>query len=152
MSDAFKIRPGRPVDVATIAAFNLAMAWETEKLRLDAYLLERGVRGAIDDPAKGRYFVAEVENAVIACLLITHEWSDWRNGDIWWIQSVYVTPSQRRKGVFRSMYQHVEQLAREQGVVAIRLYVEKANAAGKATYLKLGMEQTHYDVMQQDLT
>ncbi len=148
---AIHIRPAKPADVATIASFNIAMAWETEKLRLDAYTLEHGVQAVLADGAKGHYFVAEIAGAVAGCLMVTHEWSDWRNGDIWWIQSVFVSPSHRRKGVFAAMYRHVVSHAREKGVVAIRLYVEHDNAAGKATYLKLGMSGTHYDVMQQDL-
>jgi len=145
------IRPAKPTDVARIASYNIAMAWETEKLRLNAYTVEHGVKAAIDDPSKGHYFIAEVDGSVVGCLLVTHEWSDWRNGDIWWIQSVYVDAQHRRKGVFAAMYKYVVSLAKEKGVVAIRLYVEKENATGKATYLKLGMAQTHYDVMEQIL-
>ena len=145
------VRPAKPTDVARIAFYNVAMAWETEKMRLNAYTVEHGVKAAIEDPAKGHYFVADIEGSAAGCLLITHEWSDWRNGDIWWIQSVYVDPHHRRKGVFKALYQYVEAKAREAGVVAIRLYVERENSAGKATYEKLGMSMTHYDVMQRDI-
>lgn len=138
-------------DIARLASFNIAMAWETENVRLNAYTVEHGVQAAIEDPAKGHYFIADVDGSAAGCLLVTHEWSDWRNGDIWWIQSVYVDPHHRRKGVFKALYQNVEARAREAGVVAIRLYVERDNTGGKATYQKLGLSMTHYDVMQRDL-
>ncbi len=151
MSTPISIRPANPSDVACIAAFNIAMAWETEKLRLDTDTVQQGVNSVFSDAAKGQYIVADLGGSTVGCLMITHEWSDWRNGDIWWIQSVYVDPDHRRKGVFKSLYRHVEAIARKAGVVAIRLYVEHDNASGKATYQKLGMSMTHYDVMQQDL-
>lgn len=146
-----QIRRATLSDVTRIASFNISMAWETEKTRLNAYTVEHGVRAAVEDPRKCDYYVAEVEAQVAGCLMVTREWSDWRNGDIWWIQSVYVDPSFRRRGVFAMLYRHVETLAREQSVVAIRLYVDRDNLAGKATYQKLGLLSTHYDVMERDL-
>jgi len=148
---AITIRPAKPSDTATIASFNLAMAWETEKLRLNAYTVEHGVQAAIADPAKGSYFIAELESSIAGCLMLTHEWSDWRNGDIWWIQSVFVPPAARRKGVFTALYKHVEMLARAEDVAALRLYVEHENAVGKSVYAKLGLSLTRYDVMECDL-
>ena len=145
------IRRATGNDVNRVAFFNISMAWETEQIRLNPYTVERGVKAAIEDINKCDYWVAEIAGEVVGCLMITHEWSDWRNGDIWWIQSVYVDPSFRRRGVFTALYDHVSQLARESGVAAIRLYVEHANAAAKATYERHGMKVTHYQVMERDL-
>jgi ribosomal protein S18 acetylase RimI-like enzyme len=125
------------------------MAMETEKLALDAKVIGPGVRAIFDDPAKGAYFVAEVERRVAGCLMITHEWSDWRNGDIWWIQSVYVHADFRRRGVFSALYRHVQREARAAGAVGIRLYMEEDNSAAQATYERLGMQLTHYRVLEE---
>jgi ribosomal protein S18 acetylase RimI-like enzyme len=143
------IRPARAEDAATLVAYNAAMALETEHLTLDSDVLTAGVRAALTDPAKARYFVAEADDREIAgMLMLTLEWSDWRNGEIWWIQSVYVHPDHRRRGVFKALYRHVEQLAREQNAVGLRLYVVKHNAAAQATYASLGMELSEYLVME----
>lgn len=151
MSTSITIRVAQPSDVVRIASFNTAMAWETEKVRLDPDTVHKGVLAIVTDPAKGHYFVAEIDGSCAGCLMITHEWSDWRNGDIWWIQSVYVDPAHRRKGVFKALYRHIETRARAAGVVKIRLYVERDNSAGKRTYDQLGMQMTHYDVMEADV-
>ena len=145
------IRSATSDDTDVIARFNTALAIETEDVRLDPHTITQGVRAGLADESKALYFLAEIDGCVVGQIMITHEWSDWRNGDIWWIQSVYVDAQHRRKGVFAAMYKYVVSLAKEKGVVAIRLYVEKENATGKATYLKLGMAQTHYDVMEQIL-
>jgi GNAT superfamily N-acetyltransferase len=142
------IRLARLDDAPVLVEFNHRMAAETEDLALDLATLEKGVRAVFADPAKGQYFVAETDGRVIGQLMITHEWSDWRNGDIWWIQSVYVHPDHRRRGVFRALYQHVEAAARAAGVVLIRLYVHEANHTGQETYESLGMKLTHYKVME----
>jgi ribosomal protein S18 acetylase RimI-like enzyme len=139
-------------DVASIALFNIRMAMETEQVRLDPTTVERGVAAVLNNPAKGTYFVARRGTAVVGCLLITHEWSDWRDGDMWWIQSVYVHPDHRSAGVFKRLYAHVEALARGAGVRAIRLYVERHNGRAKAVYEKLGLAMTEYDVMHKSLT
>lgn len=146
------IRPATPRDAATIAVFNLRMAWETEHLRLNPTTIEQGVRGVFEEPSRGTYYVAELNGPVVGCLLVTREWSDWRNGDMWWIQSVYVAEEARRKGVFKTLYAHVRDAAKSAGVVALRLYVEKDNARAKQTYASLGMSLTEYDVMHEDLT
>ena len=143
------LRAARPDDAQTIADFNTAMAWETEHLRLDPPTVLAGVRAALADPAKALYFVADVAGRVGAQLMITHEWSDWRNGDIWWIQSVYVHPDFRRRGLFRLRYQHAATLAKQQGAAGLRLYVEKENTDAQRTYASLGMETTHYLVMEE---
>ncbi len=143
------IRPARADDLETIVAFNAAMALETEQLTLDRGTLRAGVVAGLADVTKARYFVAEIEDRVVGQLMLTLEWSDWRNGWLWWIQSVYVTPDARRLGVFRSLYWHVEAAARSAGDVAgIRLYMERDNIRAEATYRALGMERTHYVVLE----
>jgi len=125
------------------------MAMETEHLALDREILIRGVRAALADPAKARYFVAELEDRVIGQLMLTREWSDWRNGDIWWIQSVFVESPARCRGAFKALYRHVEHEARSAGAVGLRLYVEKDNASAQQIYTRLGMTMTNYNVMEQ---
>ena len=142
------VRPARIEDADTLIDFNARMALETEGITLDRRILSPGVRAAIADPTKARYFVGEIEGRVVGMLMLTLEWSDWRNGEIWWIQSVYVHPDCRRAGVFRALYRHVEQLARDQGAVGLRLYVEKHNTAAQATYTSLGMNRSEYLVME----
>lgn len=144
-----KIRKARPADAAVIAAFNRKLAWETEKHRLNSVLVGRGVRSLLKDTAKGTYFVAEQDGVIVGQLLITDEWSDWRNGYFWWLQSVYVASDYRRDGVFRGLFQHVEKLARSRrDVCGLRLYVEKNNHRALAAYERLGMKQTHYDIYE----
>jgi len=145
-----RIRKGEPRDAATIAAFNAAMALETERKRLIPERIEAGVRRLIDSPSLGFYLVAEHEGRVIACLMITNEWSDWRNGLFWWIQSVYVDKHFRRQGVYRRLYEHVRLLAEsDDGVCGFRLYVEKDNAVAHATYASLGMAPTVYQIYEE---
>jgi GNAT superfamily N-acetyltransferase len=143
------IRAGVAGDAEVIADFNIRMALETENLHLDPPTVLAGVRAGLADAAKARYFVSEINGQIVGQLMLTHEWSDWRNGDIWWIESVYVHPDHRGRGVFGTLYRHVEQLARREGVVGLRLYVEKENSAAQKTYAKLGMAMTHYLVMEQ---
>jgi len=144
-----KIRKARPSDAAIIAAFNRKLAWETERLRLNARTVAHGVRALLRDSAKGTYFVAEQDGAVVGQLMITHEWSDWRNGDIWWIQSVYVASDFRQQGVFRKLFQHVERLGRaRREVCGLRLYVEKNNRRAHSAYAHLGMNHTHYEIYE----
>jgi len=144
-----QVRPGISGDAGAIAQFNARMALETEDLRLDPDVVLAGVRQALADPQKARYFVAEIDGRIVGQLMLTREWSDWRNGDIWWIQSVYVEADARGRGVFAAMYRHVEALARSEGAVGLRLYVERANAGAQKTYHRLGMTMTHYNVMEQ---
>src|SRR2546421_481129 len=121
------VRPARMDDAQTIVDYNAAMAEETEGLTLNREVLGKGVRAGIADTAKARYFVGESSGRMAGMLMLTLEWSDWRNGEIWWIQSVYVHPDFRRGGVFKAIYRHVEQLARASGAVGLRLYVVKHN-------------------------
>jgi ribosomal protein S18 acetylase RimI-like enzyme len=152
MLDAMKIRKARLADCPIIAEFNTRLAWETEKLKLDAPTIRRGVRAVLNDAAKGTYLVAEMEGAVVGQLLITYEWSDWRNGNFWWIQSVYVAAAHRQSGVFRRLFEHVEQLAQSRrDACGLRLYVEKNNQRAQLTYAKLGMTKTHYEMFETDL-
>ena len=131
-------------DAQKIISFQLAMAIETEALRLDEIILRKGVKGIFDNPSRGEYFVAESDGSVIASLLITYEWSDWRNANVWWFQSVYVIPEFRRKGLFRMMYGFIKEEAERLGVAGLRLYVETNNSAARQTYEALGMTSEHY--------
>jgi ribosomal protein S18 acetylase RimI-like enzyme len=143
------IRQAGPSDAAVICAFNCLMARETEGKDLDRALIEPGVRAVIEDPHKGRYLVAERDGEVVGQIGVTFEWSDWRNGWFWWIQSVYVAATARRQGVFRALYRHVEEAARaDPSVIGIRLYVERDNAPAQSTYQNLGMRLTSYEVLE----
>jgi GNAT superfamily N-acetyltransferase len=148
-----KIRRAAPADSPAIADFNLRLAEETEGLRLDPARVQAGVAALLKDPAKGVYYVAEANGAVVGQLMITYEWSDWRNGNLWWIQSVYVKQECRAQGIFRRLFEHVKTLAREQqGVPALRLYVHAENSRAHRSYERLGMSRTQYEVFEMDLT
>jgi ribosomal protein S18 acetylase RimI-like enzyme len=156
MSTAFRIRTAHAADAALLAEWAAAMALETEGKTLDADTVHAGVAAGITDPAKARYFIAmqdasfagaETVGMSVGTLMLTTEWSDWRNGVWWWIQSVYVPPRHRRKGVFAALYRHVETLARDTpGVVGLRLYVEHDNANAQRTYESLGMQDEGYRI------
>ncbi len=146
-----KVRRATLADATVIAGFNRQLALETEKIRLDPNRLLRGVRAALRDPCKGIYFVAEIGGAVVGQLLITYEWSDWRNGSFWWIQSVYVAPAFRRRGVLRGLFEHVLALARSRkDVCGLRLYVHMQNRRACRVYRKLGLKPTKYKVLELD--
>ena len=138
------VRAAQRGDIPHIAAWNQAMAWETEHKRLDADVLARGVAAVFDEPRRGFYLIAERDGAAAGCLLVTYEWSDWRCGDFFWIQSVYVVEEARRGGVFRAMYEAVVERARAARAVGVRLYVETENERAQRTYAGLGMERCHY--------
>lgn len=138
------IRAATPDDTPSLLAWNAAMAWETEKKRLDPAVLERGIAGVFAVPQRGFYVIAERDGVALGSLMVTYEWSDWRAGNFWWIQSVYVTPEARRSGVFRALYAEVERRAAAAGAVGLRLYVETENAQAQATYADLGMQRCHY--------
>lgn len=143
------IRAAAPTDASTIAHFNNRLAEETESRTLLPKLIGSGVAALLADPSKGRYWVAEFDGEVIGQIGVTYEWSDWRNGMMWWIQSVYVNENHRRKGVYSSLYRQVESLARsDPDVIGLRLYVEKENERAQATYSKMGMKATNYQIMQ----
>lgn len=138
------IRKATPSDAPSIIDFQLRMAWETEEMKLVPEILTKGVDAVFHDQSRGQYYVAEADGKVIASLLITNEWSDWRNCNVWWFQSVYVVPEFRRKGVFRKMYGHIRELAVQQGIAGLRLYVETKNSKAQTTYEALGMSSEHY--------
>jgi GNAT superfamily N-acetyltransferase len=127
------------------------MAQETEGKTLDRAVLAHGVRGVIDEPRRGFYLVAERAGEAIGGLLVTYEWSDWRGGDFWWIQSVYVVPQARRGGAFRALYAAVREQARAAGAVGLRLYVETENHRAQRTYAELGMARCHYFMYEEAL-
>ncbi len=146
---AITIRAALPSDLETVVEYNRRLAWETESKELSLPKLRAGVAAAQADPQKARYFLAEVDGTVAGQLMLTREWSDWRNGDIWWIQSVYVASDFRRRGVFTALFRHVEQLARSQpDVVGVRLYVEERNHAAQQVYAALGMKPAGYLVLE----
>ena len=147
-----RIREATSDDVETLVGFNAAMARETENLSLDLDRLTGGTRAVFDSPDKGRYLVAEADGQVVGSLLVVHEWSDWRNANFWWIQSVYVRPQWRRQGVYRTLHNWVHDAARSTpGVCGIRLYVDRDNHAAQGTYANLGMTKSHYDLFEIDL-
>ena len=151
MNETITIRRATVEDAEVIASFNVAMARETEGRGLDPARLLAGVRAVFEDPARGRYHVARAAGRVIGSLLITPEWSDWRNGTFWWVQSVYVAPEWRRKGVYRGLYHHVTEQARAtEGVCGVRLYVERENEVARKVYETLGMTRTSYLLYEED--
>ena len=155
---AYRIRAAEPADAALLSRWAQAMAMETEHRRLDASIVDAGVAAGIADASKARYFIAmqdapvagrETIGSAIGTLMLTGEWSDWRNGDWWWIQSVYVDPAHRRQGVFAALYRHVERLARATpGVIGLRLYVERDNIRAQSTYASLGMVDAGYRIFE----
>src|SRR5207247_700420 len=128
--------------------FNIAMALETENHRLDADVVAAGVRAALTDENRALYFVAEIDGRVVGQTLITFEWSDWRNGFLWWFGSVYVEPAMRGLGVFKALHAAVERAARDAGSVGLRLYVWNENARAQTTYAALGWTDGNYKVME----
>jgi GNAT superfamily N-acetyltransferase len=147
------IRDARLDDVDTIVDFNVRLAAESEDKSLDRATLRAGVLALLAEPAHGRYFVACRGASIVGQVMLTYEWSDWRNGRIWWIQSVYVPPEARRQGIFRALFQHVRGLAQSTpGTVGLRLYVEQDNTRAHQVYRNLGLNEGGYFVMQRMLT
>lgn len=143
--DKINIRVAKHSDVTSLVKFNQLMAWETEKKQLDEGILTKGVSALIADGTKGFYLVAEQNDQVVGSLMVTTEWSDWRNSVFWWIQSVYISPDYRRKGIYAQLYAQVKTLAeQQQDVCGFRLYVEKENLIAQKTYESLGMQASHY--------
>jgi ribosomal protein S18 acetylase RimI-like enzyme len=149
--ESINVRRATTADVDTIAAFNQAMAQETERKTLDAATATEGVRRGLADPGRSLYFIAEVGGVAAGQTMVTTEWSDWRNGFFWWIQSVYVDPSFRRRGVFRALHAHIRNLARgQEEVCGLRLYVHHTNQRALATYRTLGMNPTDYVLCEEE--
>ncbi len=145
----FEIRPAQPDDWETIVEFNCRLAEESEETRLDPEKISAGVKALLADPAKGRYFVACHQDQLVGQMMHTREYSDWRNGHIWWLQSVYVHPDFRRQGMFRLLYERLRgEAIADPDVVGLRLYVENENDRAQETYLNLGMKPGGYLVMQ----
>lgn len=151
MTNTHTVRAARVDDIAFLVSGNAAMALETEHRQLDRATLERGIAAVFEQPARGFYLIAERAGEPVGCLLVTHEWSDWRNGEWWWLQSVYVAPAARRSGVFRALHAEVHKRARaDPSVIGLRLYVEKDNRPAQATYAALGLHETHYRLLEKE--
>lgn len=143
------VREATAADIEVLVQFNAAMARETEAKTLDPATVRPGVAAVLHEPRRGFYLIAELDGEIAGCLMITYEWSDWRNGDWWWLQSVYVPPEYRRNGVFRALYTEVERrVSAASGIAGLRLYVERDNARAQQTYAALGMSQTHYHMYE----
>ena len=140
-----QVRKASTEDIGSIVDFQLKMATETEGIKLDEPTVFKGVSAVVNDSSKGQYYVTQINNQIVASLLTTFEWSDWRNGTILWIQSVYVLQEYRRKGVYRNMYSHIKNLVLEnEKLNGIRLYADKSNTPAHKTYQELGMNHDHY--------
>jgi GNAT superfamily N-acetyltransferase len=157
LREQLNVRPATPEDVETLTEFGLAMAWETERRALDRSRLRQGIQSVIEQSERGLYFVAtlrqeeQADTVTVGQLLITYEWSDWRNAQFWWIQSVFVHPTWRRKGIYRRMHQTITDLAhRRADVCGIRLYVEENNRMAKHVYGRVGLVPSHYEVYEKD--
>src|SRR5665647_2619378 len=143
------IRQAKETDSASIVEFQLAMAWETEQLQLNEPTVIKGVAAVFKDPANGIYYVAETEGKVVGSLLTTFEWSDWRNGTVLWIQSVYVRPEFRKRSIFSRLYKHIQELVvSNPDLRGIRLYADKSNTSAHGVYEHLGMTAEHYQMFE----
>lgn len=152
MQNNLLVRLGEADDADTLAQFNLAMAWETERKRLDPSTVKRGVRAVLDNGEYGFYVVATSAKEIVGSLLVTFEWSDWRCGLFWWLQSLYVRPDFRRRGVLRRLHEFVAaQAARKSNVCGIRLYADQSNRTAQRAYTALGMRKTDYELYEQML-
>lgn len=146
-----KVRLATPADAEFLVRGNAAMALETEHLSLNLDRLRDGVHALFEQPSRGVYYIAELDAQRAGQMMITYEWSDWRNGLFWWIQSVYVEPRSRSRGVFKAIYRHVEHLARTTpGICGLRLYVENSNSQAQEIYERLGMQRTAYQMFEVD--
>jgi GNAT superfamily N-acetyltransferase len=143
------IRQATETDSDSIVEFQISMAWETEQLQLSEPTVIRGVAAVFQDESKGIYYVAETEGKVVGSLLTTFEWSDWRNGTVLWIQSVYVRPEYRKRSIFSRLYKHIqEKVASNPDLRGIRLYADKSNTAAHGVYEHLGMTAEHYQMYE----
>lgn len=136
-------------DAPVIQSFQQAMAWETEKLKLNESILQKGVLAVFENPERGQYHVCAQDGHVVGSLLLTTEWSDWRNGTVWWLHSLYFKPEHRGQGLFSKMYSYVQKLAhQDENIRGIRLYVDNTNVAAQAVYKKLKMNDEHYRMFE----
>lgn len=145
------IRTAETADIESLVDFNQKMALETEGKQIDHIVLQRGVRAVFNDDGKGFYVVTEEEDVILGGLMVTFEWSDWRDKWFWWIQSVYIVPEARGRGIYRQMYEFVKDKAKENGkVCGFRLYVEKDNLSAQGVYERVGMEASHYIMFEEN--
>ena len=146
-----RIRRASVADAERIAEHNEAMARETENLELDRQRLRRGVEAALNDPTKGFYTVAVADGQAVGQMMVTFEWSDWRNATFWWLQSVYVQPEYRRRGIYRRLYEQVlDEAKSRQDICGVRLYVSKENVAAQRVYGRLGLKKANYEMCEVD--
>jgi GNAT superfamily N-acetyltransferase len=152
MNDSsIRVRSADINDLNTLVGFNRAMAYESENKMLDPAAVVCGVRNALQDANRARYFVAEVDGQVVGQTMVTFEWSDWRNAYFWWIQSVYVAPQYRRRGVFQALYGHIREIAFQcPDVCGLRLYVHRSNRAAAEVYRRLGMTSAEYALFEDE--
>jgi ribosomal protein S18 acetylase RimI-like enzyme len=144
-----QIRRATVADIPTLVAFQMSLALESENVILDQGILATGLKALFEDPTKGYYNIAEDGTEPIGCHMVTYEWSDWRNGMVLWLQSVYVRETYRKKGVFRKMYDNLtEVIQKDPGLRGLRLYVDKSNARAMKTYESMGMDGSHYTVYE----
>ena len=149
MTLSIEIRPAASTDVESLVALNMALADETEQKQLTRQTVCLGVQSLLENPDLGYYLVAACDGEVVACAMVSYEWSDWRNGRFWWIQSVYVRASFRRQGIFRRLYQHIQSTAEQRpDVCGLRLYVEQENTTAQSTYRSLGMRPAPYQMYE----
>ena len=145
----FEIRRGKLSDLDSIVELQVKMARETESLKLDRDVVTKGVRGVFEEPARGTYWVAEEKDKILGVLLAIPEWSDWRNGNILWLHSLYIVPEARRSGIFKKLYLNLkQQVMQSPGLVGLRLYVDRQNESAKIVYDKLGMNKDHYELYE----
>ena len=143
------IQKALPNHIDILIDFQQRLAYESEGVRLDASTLREGMEAMFDDPAKGLYYIARDGNEVVGCHMITYEWSDWKNGMVWWLQSVYVKESHRKKGIFKMMYDNVvSMIKKDPSLIALRLYVDKSNERAMKVYSAMGMDGSHYTVYE----
>ena len=145
------ISRGKASDIDAIVRFQADMAMESEGTMLDMDRLTLGVTSAISDEGKGIYLVARAEGKAIGSMMLTREWSDWNNQWYWWIQSVYVMPEYRKKGVYKALYTTLKDMARENGISQIRLYADKSNVSAQHVYKRLGMHESHYLMFEEKI-
>jgi GNAT superfamily N-acetyltransferase len=146
-----QIRTATLADLPFLHANNMALAWESEAKRLDPATLEKGLTNLLQDPGKGFYIIAEIDGQPVGNLMITVEWSDWRNAPMWWFQSVYILPNFRGKHIFSAMYHYIRDLASTEGARELRLYVEKENIHAQHIYQAMGMQAGHYLMFEESL-
>ena len=147
--EGISIREATVGDIPVLVDFQMRLALESENVTLDVSVLTAGMEALFKDASKGTYFVAEIAGEIVGCHMITYEWSDWRNGMVWWLQSVYVKPDHRKSGVFRAMYDNLmKMISADPTDIGLRLYVDKTNQKAQHIYQSIGMNGDHYTVYE----